>query len=188
MKYRFSLVYDFDATVAEAVAAYLDAEHYSYLHRKYAADYEILEADEHRMRIRGSWSLGWLRAGHSNVVEYVPPARFIQYATRPHPAWLPSIHHLIAVRTDLRYFTDEARQVTISQLDVELDLPFWLWPVRKLLRRQLERLKIEKDEEDIAMLRRRRMLFGDSTLKAYLARHQFMLFKDQFREHFGGGN
>ena len=187
MKQRFSLVYDFDASVAEAVAAYLDAEHYSFLHRKYASDYEILEHDGCRMRIKSSWSLGWLRAGHSNVVEYIPPARFLQYDTRPHPAWMPSIHHLLSVRTDLRYFRDEVRDVTVSQLDVEIEMPFWLWPFRKFLRRKLEQLKLEKDEEDIAMLRRRRELFGPAVLRAYLPNHQFLLFKEQFLEHFGEG-
>lgn len=185
MKYRFSLVYDFDATVAAAVAAYLDAEHYVHLHGKYAANYEILEYDDLKMRARVSWKLGPLRTSQSGFVEYIPPARFLQYGTRPDPVWLPSIHHLLDVRTDLRYYEDETRHRTVSHLDFEIDMPFWLWPFRKFIRSRLERLKIEKDEQDLAMIRRRERLFGRGNIKAYLASHQFMLCKEHFVEHFG---
>jgi hypothetical protein len=88
-------------------------------------------------------------------------------------------------RTDLRYFPNADGTATVSHLDVELELPFWLWPLRHVIERKMCALKREKDDEDMEMIERRAEIFGRGNIKAYLADHQFMLHKDDFVEHFG---
>ena len=186
MRYEFSLIYDLDTTVAVAVAAYLDAEHYCYLHSKYSPAYEVIEHEDCKMLVRQTWVLGPWRVGQTYTTVYEPPARFIAFDIKPSPRWLPSVHHLVRVRTDLRYYPDSSGDKTVSHLDVTIDMPFWLWPLRNLVRRRIEQLKIEKDAEDIEMIDRRAAIFGRGNIKAYLPKHQFLFHKDHFVKHFGG--
>jgi hypothetical protein len=88
-------------------------------------------------------------------------------------------------RTDLRYYPNADDTATVSHLDVELDLPFFLWPFRHMIERKMCALKREKDQEDMEMVERRAKVFGRGNIKAYLADHQFMLHKDEFVKHFG---
>jgi hypothetical protein len=185
VKHKFTLVYDLDMTMGEAVAAYLDAEHYSYLHKEYLPYYEAIRHEGRKITIRQGWHLGALSVAQTCVCEYVPPARFLNYGMKPLPWWFPSIHHIIKVRTDLRYFLNEAGDKTVSHLEVEIDMPFFLWPLRHWLERKLSTLKIKKDREDVEMVTRRQKIFGRGNLSSYLAEHQFMLHKDAFVEHFG---
>lgn len=186
MKYKFSLIYELDTTVACAVATYLDAEHYAFLHNRYSPRYEVLSHEGRMIVSRQTWKHGRWRAGHTYTSEYVPPARFLNYDLRPWPRWVPSIHHVMKTRTDLRYYPNSDRTTTVSHLDVELDLPFWLWPFRRMIERKMCALKREKDDEDMEMIERRAQIFGRGNIKAYLADQQFMLHKDDFVEHFGG--
>jgi hypothetical protein len=98
---------------------------------------------------------------------------------------MPRIHYVMKTRTDLRYYPTADGQRTVSHLEVELDLPAWLWPMRQRIEQKLCQLKCEKDVEDIDMIKRREQIFGRGNLKAYLADHQFMLHKDDFVAHFG---
>jgi len=186
MKHRFSLIYELDTTVAFAVAAYLDAEHYAYLHNKYSPRFEVLSEDGYRLEVEQTWRYAGWTIGQIYTAEYQPPARFLQYDIRPSPWWMASIHHVVRTRTDLRYYPTPDGEKTISHLEVELDIPFWLWPLRHVLERQLCSLKREKDQEDIEMIQRRAKLFGRGNIKDYLADHQFLFHKDAFVEHFGG--
>jgi len=184
--HEFKLIYELDTTVACAVAAYLDAEHYVYLHNKYSPKYEVLEREGRRIRIAQKWLLGNLVVGQSLWTEYEPPARFINYEVSPSPSWLPSIHHVMKTRTDLRYYPTADGKRTVSDLTVTLDMPFWLYPARGILEERLSTLKKEKDQEDVEMLLRRDKIFGRGNIKGYLQDHQFMLHKDDFVKHFGG--
>lgn len=185
MKYTFSLVYELDTTVAVAVATYLDAEHYAFLHNKYSPVYEVLEHTDRTILIKQTWRYGRRRVGQIYTTEYEPPARFLNYDLRPSPRWRPSIHHLMKTRTDLRYYANDDDTATVSHLTVELDMPFFLWPLRRFIERKMCALKREKDDEDIAMIERRAEIFGRGNVNAYLADHQFMLHKDDFVKHFG---
>ena len=185
MKHKFTLIYELDTTVPCAVAAYLDAEHYAFLHNNYCPQFEVLHHEGRKIISRQTWQHGRRRAGHIYTSEYVPPARFLNYDLRPWPRWMPSIHHVMKSRTDLRYYPNADGTATVSHLEVELDLPFWLWPLRHVIERKMAALKREKDAEDMAMIERRADLFGRGNIKSYLADHQFMLHKDDFVEHFG---
>ena len=88
-------------------------------------------------------------------------------------------------RTRVLYTEIPERNSTWSRLEIDLDLPFWLWPFRRFIERAITRLKVEKDEQDIDMIRRRAALFGRENNSIYLADHQFILHKDQYVKHFG---
>lgn len=185
MKHTFTLVYELDTTVACAVAAYLDAEHYVFLHKKYSPQYEVVEKDGRRLKIKQTWHYGRTTVHQYCWTEYDPPARFLNYEISSQPWWMPSIHHVMKTRTELRYYPDATGTKTVSHLKVELDLPFWLWPMRHIVERKLCQLKKEKDAEDMDMIRRREKIFGRGNIKSYLLDHQFMLHKDDFVAHFG---
>lgn len=51
MKHTFKLIYELDTTVGCAVAAYLDAEHYVFLHNKYSPQYEVVERNGRKIKI-----------------------------------------------------------------------------------------------------------------------------------------
>jgi hypothetical protein len=76
----------------------------------------------------------------------------------------------------------------VSHLTVDLELPFWLWPLRSIIEKRMCQLKKEKDAEDMDMIRRREKLFGRGNIKSYLLDHQFMLHKEDFVAHFGQAN
>lgn len=185
MKHRFSLVYELDTPPAIAVAVYLDAEHYTFLHRKYIDRYEILSTGPRKTVTRQSWRFLGMRVGQVNTNEYRPPGEFLNYDHEPFPRWFPSVYHLVAITTHLKYTPLEGGEKTLSTLDVEVDMPFFLWPLRKLIQKTIERIKIEKDDEDIAMVLRRAKIFGRRNNSIYLREDQFLLHKDDYVEHFG---
>ena len=185
MKHSFSLVYELDTPLAIAVAVYLDAEHYTYLHRKYIDRYEILSTGPRQTVTRQTWRFLGFSVGQINVNEYRPPGEFLNYDHKPYPWWFPSLYHVVQITTHLKYTAIADGEKTLSTLDVELDLPFWLWPLRKFLQRAIERIKIEKDDEDIAMVIRRAKLFGRRNNSMYLREDQFLLHKDDYVRWFG---
>lgn len=187
MKHSFNYVYELDTTVACAVAAYLDAEHYVFLHRKYLPEYEAIEHDGNRIKIRQSWHLGKLKVSQECWTEYKAPARFLNYELTSTPWYIPTVHHVIKTVTDLRYYPTADGKKTVSDLRVEIDMPFFLWPLRHVMEKKLKQLKWEKDKEDIEMVERRAKVYGRGNLRGYFSDHQFMLHKEDFMKHFGPG-
>lgn len=185
MKHRFTLVYELDCPLHIAVVTYLDAEHYIFLHRKHTDLYEVVKREPLKTTIRQAWKLGGVHLGYTSVGEYRPPAEFLNYGIRPNPRWIPSFWHLVDIKTHLIYSEIPGTDRTLSTLEVEVDLPFFLWPLRHRMQRRIERLKIEKDDEDIVMIKRREKLYGRGNLVGYLHEGQFLLYKDAFVEHFG---
>ena len=185
MMHRFEVVYALDTTLACAVATYLDAEHYAFLHGKYSPRYEVIAQAGRTIRIAQSWRFNGMRVGQTLTTEYVPPGQFLNYDIAGLPAWLPSIHHLVKSKTELFYYPDDSGRRTISHLVVELEAPAILKPLLSKLEANLTALKKEKDLEDMEMIFRRERLFGRGNIRGYLADHQFMLHKDAFVQHFG---
>jgi len=177
-------MYRIDCSVAEAVAAYLDCEHYAHLHKKYVGSYRVISQFGFQIDIEQSWGLAGLKFGNRCITEYCPPATFVNKCIRPFPNYLPSIHHLIQTRTELHYYLDENQTSTVSHLKVDLEIPFYLWPIRRLLENSIKRLKIEKDMEDIEMIERQQKIFGKGNLKRYTRKDVFMLHKDAFIKSF----
>ncbi|TAL00428.1 MAG: hypothetical protein EPO08_13665 [Rhodospirillaceae bacterium] len=185
MQHVFEVVYELDCTVGEAVGAYLDVEHYMHLHKVYAPRYEALWQDGTKVAVVQTWRAGPVRFGSSCTTEYQPPACFLNYDLKPVPAWMPSIHHLIKTRTELRYYPTDDQKRTVSHLTVKLDLPWIMWPLRKMIEARLTRLKIEKDQEDVDMIARSQRIFGRGNISHYFRKDVFMLHKDAFVAHFG---
>jgi hypothetical protein len=185
VKHTFKLIYELDTTVACAVAAYLDAEHYVFLHKTYLPEYEAIEHDGNRIKIRQAWTFAGIKVDQECWTEYQAPARFMNYEISSSPWWIPTIHHVMKTKTDLRYYPTKDGKRTVSDLTVELDMPLALWPFRKLIEKKLCALKWEKDKEDIEMVERRAKIFGRGNVRSYWADHQFMLHKEAFMEHFG---
>jgi len=184
-RHSFCYEYELDTTVAVAVAAYLDVEHYMFLHNKYSPDYKVHHVEKHKIENSQNWKFGWFRVGQTYTNEYFPPARFRNYDVRSSNKLIPNIHTLINVVTDLRYEPTKDGRRTKSILNVDLDIPFWLWPTRKYIENKIKTIKWEKDLEDMDMIKRREALFGFGNYQSYLAAHQFMIHKDSFVEHFG---
>jgi len=187
MNYKFSLTYELDAPIEIAVAAYLDSEHYIFLHKDYTDKYEVLHHEPHSrvITVRQTWKLFGVSMGQVYTCEYVPPAQFKNYHVKPSPWYIPSIHHLISVSTDLKYLPNPEKNTTISILDVEVEMPFWIYPFRYLIQKAIKKLKVEKDAEDMDMIYRREKLFGRGNNAGYLMEHQFMLYKDDYVKYYG---
>ena len=184
MKHNFELTYEIDCTVGEAVAAYLDAEHYDFLHKSYAKNYKVISQEDNEIIIEHSWHFAGLRMGQISSTKYLPPATFLNYNIKPFPWWLPSIHHLIKTTTELKYYPTAEGERCVSHLKVELTYPFFVWPFRNFLEKKLCDLKIAKDLEDVEMISRQQKIFGKGNLNHFRSKHVFLLHKELFVKHY----
>lgn len=185
MKHRFTVVQELDCPVAVSVAAYLDCEHYIFLHRSLTDDVKVIKVDGLKVTVRQAWKAFGLRLGHYKTNEYVPPGEFLIYDVKPAPFWFPSLHHVMEIKTRIRYDPIKERDSSLMTFETELDLPFWLWPLRGVLQRLVEKLHAQQVLEDMVMIKRREGLFGRGNMTAYLAEHHFCYHKDEFLKHFG---
>jgi hypothetical protein len=176
---------EMDAPIHVNVAAYLDCEHYIFLHRGLTDSVEVVAHEGLKVTVRQSWKALGLELGHFKTGTYIPPSEFHIEDVRPSPWWIPSIHHVVGIETHLKYWPIPERDSTGFSFDVELDLPFWLYPFRKRLEALISRLHDQQVEEDIAMIKRRERLFGRGNISIYLADHQFLYHKKEFLEHYG---
>lgn len=186
MKYQFSVTQEQDGPMAVVVGAFLDCEHYVFLHRKMMDQYEILEQDGLKSRVRQRLKLfGFLRMNQVFTLEYFPPGHFRSYDLVPVPWWIPSIHHFVHSVVDVYYTPHPTRDTTMMKFEVAMDIPFWLWPLRGVLRRMMEVMHFVKDQEDLDAIKAREKIYGRGNISYYLAEHQLMLNKDEYIKHFG---
>jgi hypothetical protein len=185
MKHRFTVTGNLDAPVAVTVAAYLDCEHYIYLHKSLTDSLEIMGVKGRVITVRQSWKWFGLRLGHIKDCEYIPPCEFKISNVLPSPRWFPSIHHFISIYTYLAYIENKKTDSTDFSFDVELDMPFWLFPLRGFMQRLIEKMHDQQNAEDMALIKRREKLFGRGNITPYLAEHHFMYHKDDYLKHFG---
>lgn len=186
MRHAFTVVEELDAPLAVSVAAYLDCEHYVYLHRSLTDSVEILKVDGLKVTVRQTWKALGLKLGHDKTGEYFPPSEFRIYDVKPAPWWFPSIHHFVDVKTRLRLTAVPERDATLMTFDVDLDMAFFIWPLRGFMQRLIEKLHAQQNAEDMAMIKRREKLVGRAHLLAvYLKDHHFCYHKDEFLKHFG---
>lgn len=185
MKHRFTMRGEMDGPVAVHVAAYLDCEHYVFLHRDLTDSVEVVAHEGLKVTVRQSWKAFGLTLGHYKTGTYVPPSEFHLEDVRPSPWWFPSIHHLVGIETHLAYSPVPGRDATAFRFDVELTMPFWLYPLRGFLETLIGRLHDRQIDEDLAMIKRRERLFGRGNIAAYLADRQFLYHKETFLKHYG---
>ncbi|MBI3544176.1 MAG: hypothetical protein HY075_12975 [Deltaproteobacteria bacterium] len=185
MKHRFRVVEEQDCTVAVAIGAYLDCEHYVHLHRSIMTKLSIDKVEGRKVTWRqGLRWLGFLKITQTFVMEYFPPGHFKSYDMKAYPRWLPQFHHFVKTVMDVRYTKHPQRDATVMTFDCEMDMPFFLWPFRNVFQGIVEKMHHLKDQEDLDMIHRRDKFFGRGNINSYLAEGQFLLFKDDYVAHF----
>jgi hypothetical protein len=173
VKYAFRLAEDdYDYDVLTAVTAYLDCEHYAWLHARNYSHYEILEDGPTTSRvIQHSKYLGFtFRQRH--VREYLPPSQFRMASDRPFPIY-----------THTRFVAREDGGAHRT-VDVTIDLPMLLWPLRGLLAAHLRRYDARVYAEDAAAAVRRARYLGKNNWAWAFRPSQFLLHKDAVIEAF----
>jgi hypothetical protein len=173
MKYAFRLVDDdFDYDVLTAVTAYLDCEHYAWLHARNYSHYEILEDGPTTSRIiQHSKYFGIVFKQH-HFREYLPPSEFRMASDKPFP-----------INTHTA-FTPRADGGVHRSVDVSMDLPAVLWPFRKLLAAHLRRYDARVYGEDAAAAVRREKYLGKNNWAWAFRPSQFLLHKDAVMQAF----
>ena len=187
MNHKFDIEMVLDAPIGPLVAAYMDAEHYVHLHKDNTSKYTVLEKLKEnglKIRVRQYWKFLGYFAGQECVSEYIPPATFRHYNFKPVPWWIPSPHHLVTIQTTLNHYPDDNQQKTISRTRIEIDMPFWLYPFRKWMERWFWNIQKRVSDEDMHMIMRREKIFGRNNINSYLAKSQFLLYKEEFAKHF----
>jgi len=173
MRYAFRLAesnYDYD--LLTAVTAYLDCEHYAWLHARNYSHYEILEDGPTSSRIvQHSKYLG-ITFKQRHFREYLPPSEFRMLSDKPFP-----------IRTHTR-FTARPDGGVHRTVDVAIDLPFFAWPLRRLLEGHLRRYDARVYAEDAAAAARRQKYLGKNNWAWAFRPSQFLLHKDAVIEAF----
>ena len=167
MKYAFRLTEDdYDYEVLTAVTAYLDCEHYAWLHARNYSHYEILEDGPTTSRIiQHSKYFGYTFKQH-HFREYLPPSEFRMTSDRPFP-----------INTHTR-FTPRREGGVHRTVDVTMDLPLVLWPFRQLLAAHLRRYDARVYAEDASAAARRARYLGKDNWAWAFRPAQFLLHKD----------
>ena len=112
MKYAFRLVDDdFDYDVLTAVTAYLDCEHYAWLHARNYSHYEILEDGPTTSRIIQHSKYFGITFKQHHFREYLPPSEFRMASDKPFPINTHTV------------FTPRADGGVHRSVDVNMDLP-----------------------------------------------------------------
>ena len=167
MKYAFRLTEDeYDYDVLTAVTAYLDCEHYAWLHARNYSHYEILEDGPTTSRIIQHSKYWFLTFKQHHFREYFPPSEFRMASDMPFPIFT---HTRFAQRADGGVH---------RTVDVTIDLPWLLWPLRGLLARHLRRYDARVYGEDAAAAARRARYLGKNNWAWAFRPSQFLLHKD----------
>jgi hypothetical protein len=183
MKHHFSVVEEQDCTLASAVGAFLDCEHYTYLHKSLIPKMEVVRVQGRAVTYRQYLRFLCFNTTQEMTMEYHPPSHFSTYDVKA-SSWIPSIHHFISVKVDVDYSKHPERDTTIMRFDCELEIPAVLWPLRGLVQWALQTMHHQKDQQDLAAIQRRDRLFGRGNISALVAPHQFVLHKDDYVAHF----
>jgi hypothetical protein len=173
MKFAFRLTdEDYDYDVLTAVTAYLDCEHYAWLHARNYSHYEILEDGPTTSRIIQHSKYVGITFKQNHFREYLPPSEFRMLADKPFP---------IHTHTT---FSPTATGGCHRSVDVMIELPWFLWPFRQLLAGHLRRYDRRVYGEDAAAAERRERYFGKNNWAWAFRPTQFLLHKDAVVEAF----
>jgi hypothetical protein len=167
MNYSFRLTEDdYDYDVLTAVTAYLDCEHYAWLHARNYSHYEILEDGPTTSRIIQHSKYWFFTFKQHHFREYFPPSEFRMASDKPFPIF-----------THTR-FTERSDGGTHRTVDVAMDLPLPLWPLRGLLAAHLRRYDARVYGEDATAAARRAKYLGKNNWLWAFRPSQFLLHKD----------
>ena len=210
MRFKFTQKYTFPVTVESAVVTYLDCEHYIFLHKSHEVSYKILSVNNNKCISEIIYKSGIFKWTQRSTTEYINKNEFRQYGIKIRGFGPAFLANFINVETSLKYYKNDKNQfvgdidndfkdiyievynnTVISEITYNIDLPFVLYPFRNILRKRLEKMKQQKDLEDLSMIRRRIKLFGKDKIdknslywEPYFKKSYFLLFKDRFIENF----
>ena len=211
MKFSFKQTYTFPVTVASAVAVYLDCEHYVYLHNSCEKKYKTIKSDSTKCVSEIYYQSGFFSWVQNSTTEYLGLSELRQYNVSIKGIGPAIIANFLNVKTRLRYFHNtrdclvediennfkqikikKDNNVVLSEIKYELDIPFFIYPFKNILKNRLIKMKRHKDLEDYSMIKKRIKLYGsdlpvDKTSPywaPYLKDSYFLLFKDKFVDNF----
>ena len=210
MRFKFTQKYTFPVTIESAVVTYLDCEHYIFLHKTHEVSYKILSISNNKCVSEIIYKSGIFKWVQKSTTEYINKNEFKQYDIKIRGFGPAFLANFINVETSLKYYKNNKNQfvgdidnnfkdiyikldndTVISEITYNIDLPFVLWPFKNILKKRLEKMKEQKDLEDLFMIRRRIKLFGKDQIdnnslywKPYFKKSYFLLFKDRFIENF----
>lgn len=160
-------------SISQVIANYLDIEHIFFHRNTTLSRIEILSHTERSACFRLKSKKGFLTLTTINYYEYRPPNQIYQVVSAP----FFLLTHLSTVQ--------EVKEGEVEVIvDVELDLPFFLYPFRKWIEKALRNQDQRIHEEDREILERRYSLVKED-VNDYLRDFQPLLFKEIFRAHFG---
>ena len=209
MKFAFSQRYTFPVDMASAIVTYLDCEHYIFLHATCETKYKIVNFSENKCTAECHYKSGIFKWHQIATTEYIAPATLKQYNVKIRGFGFALLANFFDVKTTLKYYyndknceildietrktikLDTNNNILISDILYEIDLPFFFYPFKKILKNRLKKLKIEKDLEDLDFIKRRISLFGTDTINPtsgywipYFKKSYFLLFKEKFIDTF----
>ena len=209
MKFSFKQKYLFPVSMESAVVTYLDCEHYIFLHATCETKYQIINLENNKCISEVHYKSGIFKWKQISTTEYISPSTLKQYDVKIKGFGYSILANLLNVRTTLKYYYNNRscrlfniknkqfefltpdNKTLISEILYEIDLPFYLYPFKFFLKKNLEKMKINKDIEDLDFIERRIKLFGNDNVNAksgywapYFRKNYFILFKEQFINNF----
>ena len=209
MKFKFNQKYTFPVDKASAVVTYLDCEHYIFLHATCETKYKIVNLSENKCTAEILYKSGIFKWHQISTTEYIAPATLKQYDVKIRGFGFAVLANFFDVKTTLKYYynnknceildietrkiikLDPDNNILISDILYEIDLPFFIYPFKTILKNRLEKIKIEKDVEDLDFIKRRISLFGTDKINStssywipYFKKSYFLLFKEKFIDSF----
>ena len=174
MLFRFAIDKRVKASVSNVIANYLDLEHVVF-HSGLGKCRVYSETDRAACFSLES-KIGPFRFRNVHYFEFRPPNRIFQTVKSP-------LGPMRVLATAESASDDPADPQCVVHVDVELDLPWFVYPFRGLLRPILEKADHTVMVEDNLLIERRQRLFGDF-IEDYLQPEHRILFKDLFRRHY----
>ena len=121
MKYTFKQTYTFPVTVASAVVAYLDCEHYTFLHKSCEKRYKTISLTGNKCISEILYKSGIFSWKQKSTTEYIGLAELKQYDISIYGFGPAIIANFFNVSTSLRYFeNNEDRMVEDIEDDFKL--------------------------------------------------------------------
>ena len=213
MEYSFKQKYLFPVSLESAIVTYLDCEHYIFLHATCETKYKIINIENNKCISEVYYKSGLFKWKQISTTEYISPGTLKQYDVKIKGFGFSLLANFLDVKTTLKYYYNNKNcklfdieknllldlnynnKILISEILYEIDLPFFLYPLRNILKRNLKKMKINKDIEDLKFIKRRINLFGSDTANnksnywaPYFRKNYFLLFKEQFIDNFFNKN
>ena len=174
MLIRFAIDKPVKASLSNVIANYLDLEHVVF--HPGLSNCRVYSETERVACFALDSKIGPFRLRNVHYFEFRPPNQILQVVKTP-------IGPMRVLATAESRSDDAAAPRCVVHVDVELDVPWFVYPFRNLLVPLLRRTDHKVMVEDNLLIERRQRLFGDF-IEDYLQPEHKMLFKELFRRHY----